>query len=101
MAVTVLPATFSQTRLAAAIPFLQILAIWLASRAVVVLGVTFGKTYIQYNEGNWDPGPHWYHRLLRWDSEWYNIIASQGYSFNGDVNAYQNAAFFPLFPLLA
>jgi Gpi18-like mannosyltransferase len=89
------------TRLAGAIPYLRVLAIWFVSRAVVVLGVEFGKIYILYNEGNWDPGPRWYHRLLRWDSEWYNSVASQGYSFNGDASLLQNVAFYPLFPLLA
>jgi len=99
--VTVLPAASGQTKLAATTPFLRVLAIWLASRAVVVLGVAFGKNYVLYGQGDWDPGAHWYDRLLRWDSEWYNTIASQGYSFNGDVNLYQTVVFYPLFPLLA
>lgn len=90
-----------ETRLAGAIPYLRVLGIWFTSRALVVVGVAFGKIYILYNEGNWDPGPRWYHRLLRWDSEWYNAIASQGYSFNGDLSVYHNVAFYPLFPLLA
>jgi hypothetical protein len=90
-----------ETRLAGAIPYLRVLAIWCASRAVVVLGTEFGKIYVLYSAGNWDAGPRWYHRLLRWDSEWYNIIASQGYSFNSDASLYHSVAFYPLFPLLA
>jgi len=82
-------------------PMLRVVAIWLASRGVVVLGAAFGATYIPYGQGDWDPGPAWYHRLLRWDSEWYNIIASQGYSYNGDPNVTQSVVFYPLFPLLA
>lgn len=90
-----------ETRRAGAVPYLRVLAIWFVSRAVVVLGSQFGKTYVLFSEGNWDPGPHWYDRLLRWDSEWYNTIAAQGYSFNGDPNVYHSVAFYPLFPLLA
>jgi len=82
-------------------PYWRVLAIWLASRLVVVFGAAFGKIYIPYGQGDWDPGSQWYHRLLRWDSEWYNIIASQGYSFNGDPNVTQTVVFYPLFPLAA
>ncbi len=90
-----------QNRVVAALPFLRALTVWFASRAVVVLGAAFGKAYIPYGQGDWDSGPYWYHRLLRWDSEWYNIIASQGYSFDGNVNVTQTVVFYPLFPLLA
>ena len=83
------------------VSMLRVLAIWLASRGLVALGTAFGKVYIPYGQGDWNPGPAWYHRLLRWDSEWYNIIASQGYSFNGDPNVTQSVVFYPLFPLLA
>src|SRR5579859_1468252 len=89
------------TRGAAVNAIVRAFAIWLVSRAVVALGMAFGQVYIPYGQGDWDPGPAWYHRLLRWDSEWYNIIASQGYSFNGDPNVTQSVVFYPLFPLLA
>jgi Gpi18-like mannosyltransferase len=84
-----------------AVSVLRVLAIWLVSRGLVVLGTAFGKVYIPYGQSDWDPGAAWYHRLLRWDSEWYNIIASQGYSYNGDPNVTQSVVFYPLFPLLA
>jgi Gpi18-like mannosyltransferase len=87
--------------LGAVMPYLRMLAIWFASRLVVGLGAAFGKIYIPYGQGDWDSGPHWYHRLLRWDSEWYNIIASQGYSFDGDPSVTQTVVFYPLFPLTA
>jgi hypothetical protein len=80
---------------------LKPLTIWLVSRAVVALGIAFGKVYIPYGEGDWNPGPAWYHRLLRWDSEWYNIIASQGYSYNGDPYVTQTVAYYPLLSLVA
>lgn len=89
------------TRRGAAVSVLRVLAIWLTSRGLVALGTAFGKTYIPYGQGDWEAGPAWYHRLLRWDSEWYNIIASQGYSYNGDPNATQSVVYYPLFPLLA
>jgi len=80
---------------------LRVLAIWLVSRGLVALGTAFGGVYIPYGQGDWNPGPAWYDRLLRWDSEWYNIIAAQGYSYNGDPNVTQSVVFYPLFPLLA
>ncbi len=94
-------ATADPTRRGAAVSVLRVLAIWLISRGLVALGTAFGKTYIPYGQGDWEAGPAWYHRLLRWDSEWYNIIASQGYSYTGDPNAAQSVVYYPLFPLLA
>ncbi|MDO8617795.1 MAG: hypothetical protein Q7N87_02835 [Candidatus Uhrbacteria bacterium] len=35
----------------------------------------------------------------RWDSEWYNGLAKNGYQFR-DVNSFSNIVFFPVYPLL-
>jgi hypothetical protein len=38
--------------------------------------------------------------LARWDTYYYYTIATEGYHWNPDVFAHQNAGFFPLLPLL-
>lgn len=52
-------------------------------------------------EGLWRVSPDELVNLLaRWDTYWYYSIATQGYHWNPDVFARQNAAFFPLLPAL-
>src|ERR1700676_5703258 len=87
-------------RLQVSVPYLKALAIYLCSRLVVFLGVVFGKTYIALGNDTWLGGEQWYHRLLRWDSEWYKIIASEGYTYNGDPGQTQTVVFYPLYPAL-
>ena len=84
-------------RLFVAVPYLKALAIYLCSRLVVFFGVMFGKLYIALGNEDWVAGPEWYHRLLRWDSEWYKIIASEGYSYDGDPHFKQTVVFYPLY----
>ena len=86
----------SGDRLRFAVPYLKALAIYLCSRLVVFLGVVFGKTYIPLGNNTWLGGTQWYHRLLRWDSEWYKIIASEGYKYDGDPGLRQTVVFYPL-----
>ena len=87
-------------RLQVSVPYLKALAIYLCSRLVVFLGVVFGKAYIALGNDTWLGGTQWYHRLLRWDSEWYKIIASEGYKYNGDPSLTQTVVFYPLYPAL-
>jgi Gpi18-like mannosyltransferase len=82
------------------VAYLAALAIYLGSRLVVFLGVVFGKTYIVLGNDTWLGGERWYHRLLRWDSQWYKIIASEGYTYNGDAGQTQSVVFYPLYPAL-
>jgi len=52
-------------------------------------------------EGLWRVSPDELTNLLaRWDTYWYYSIATQGYHWDPDVFARQNAAFFPLLPAL-
>ena len=95
------PAARSGDRLQSHVPYLKALAIYLCSRLVVFFGVVFGKTYIVLGNDIWLGGTQWYHRLLRWDSEWYKIIASEGYKFNGDPGLIQTVVFYPLYPILS
>jgi hypothetical protein len=81
-------------------PYFKALAIYLCSRLVVFLGVMFGKTYIALGNDTWLGGTQWYHRLLRWDSEWYKIIATEGYKYDGDPGLTQTVVFYPLYPTL-
>ena len=90
----------SGDRLRSAVPYLEALAIYLCSRLVVFLGVVFGKAYIALGNDTWLGGSQWYHRLLRWDSEWYKIIASEGYKYDGDASLRQTVVFYPLYPNL-
>jgi len=93
------PVDRTEDRLQFPIPYLKALAIYLCSRLVVFLGVMFGKAYIALGN-DWLAGPQWYHRLLRWDSEWYKIIASEGYSYDGDPLFKQTVVFYPLYSTL-
>jgi hypothetical protein len=95
------PAEQNGHRLRFFIPYLNALAIYLCSRLVVFLGVAFGKTYIALGNDTWLGGFQWYHRLLRWDSEWYKIIASEGYKYDGDPGLTQTVVFYPLYPGLS
>jgi hypothetical protein len=83
------------------IPYLQALAIYLASRLLVFLGIAFGQTYLPAGHDISLGGSRWYHHLLRWDSEWYRIIASTGYSYNGEPGQIQTVVFYPLYPGLS
>jgi hypothetical protein len=87
-------------RLQFCVPYLKALAIYLCSRLVVFLGVEFGTAYISLGNDTWLGGVRWYHRLLRWDSEWYKIIASEGYKYDGDPGLSQTVVFYPLYPAL-
>jgi Gpi18-like mannosyltransferase len=95
------PADRSGERLRLSVPYLKALAIYMCSRLAVFLGVVLGKTYIPLGNDIWLGGDQWYHRLLRWDSEWYEIIASEGYKYNGDPGETQTVVFYPLYPALS
>ena len=90
------PVDRSDDRLQFPVPYFKALAIYLCSRLVVFLGVMFGKAYIALGNDDWLAGPQWYHRLLRWDSEWYKIIASEGYKYDGDPGLRQTVVFLSL-----
>lgn len=96
----IISADRSGDRLRIAVPYLKALAIYLCSRLVVFLGVVFGKTYIPLGNDTWLGGTQWYHRLLRWDSEWYKIIAAEGYKYDGDPGLKQTVVFYPLYSAL-
>jgi Gpi18-like mannosyltransferase len=88
-------------RLQAVAPYFEALAIYLCSRLVIFLGIILGKTYIPLGNTTWVGGTEWYHRLLRWDSEWYKIIATEGYKYNGNAGETQTVVFYPLYPGLS
>src|ERR1700730_1191882 len=94
------PADRSGGRLRSSVPYLKALAVYLCSRLVVFLGVVFGRTYSALGNDTWLGGSQWYHRLLRWDSEWYKIIAFEGYKYDGDPGLAQTVVFYPLYPTL-
>jgi Dolichyl-phosphate-mannose-protein mannosyltransferase len=83
------------------VPYVKALAIYLCSRLLVFLGVVFGQIYITLGNDTWLGGHQWYHRLLRWDSEWYKIIATEGYKYDGDPGLTQTVVFYPLYPALS
>ncbi|MGB6395757.1 MAG: mannosyltransferase family protein [Bradyrhizobium sp.] len=100
-ALWIAPTGRSGDRLRFAAPYLKALTIYLSSRLVVLLGIAFGKTYIALGNDTWPGGAQWYHRLLRWDSEGYKIIASEGYKYDGDPGLTQTVVFYPLYPSLS
>lgn len=82
--------------------YLAALAIFGASRAVVIAGVKFGALLVRDPDPRkWDAGPEWYHRLLRFDSGFYADIAKHGYHYNADPSVMSSTAFYPLYPLAA
>ena len=83
------------------VPYLWAILIFLCSRVVVALGLLFSQKYLPIAADVWSAGPHWYHQLLQWDSEWYFRIATEGYRYNGDPTVSQNIVFYPLYPMLA
>src|SRR6202790_4918683 len=95
------PADRSGGRLRPCLPYVEALAIYLCSRLLVFFGVAFGKAYIALGNDTWLGGTQWYHRLLRWDSEWYKIIATEGYKYDGDPDLTQTVVFYPLYPTLS
>jgi Gpi18-like mannosyltransferase len=97
---SIAPADRRRDWLPLAVPYLKALAVYLCSRLAVFLGVMLGKSYIPLGNTTWLGGDQWYHRLLRWDSEWYKIIASEGYKYNGDPGETQTVVFYPLYPAL-
>lgn len=83
--------------------YLEALALYLISRAVVLLAIYFASQLIPMNPSgdNWNLGPAWYGSLLRYDSGWYLLIAERGYSYDSASTGQQPVVFFPLYPLLA
>jgi hypothetical protein len=86
-------------------PYGLALAIYLASRLVIVLAILVASAELPlWRQDLWQSGQSWYDHLLRWDSEWYAGIAANGYRYSGvpdDPNDLQPVVFFPLFPLLS
>lgn len=82
--------------------YLAALAIFAASRAVVVAAVQTGEKLVRPpGSWLWDAGPAWYHRLARWDSGWYAGIADHGYQYSSAPQASNSINFFPLYPLVS
>jgi Gpi18-like mannosyltransferase len=81
--------------------YLSALMIFAASRLVVIFGINFGRLLVVIPDPNrTDAGPAWYYRLLRWDSEWYAIIVSQGYRYSNDPSVEGPTVFYPLYQLV-
>ena len=95
-----LSATPAPAAWSAAVPWLWAAAVWASSRALVFLGVWLGRAYVPLGNDTWLGGSMWYHRLLRWDSEWYSIIAREGYRYDGNPLETQTVVFYPLYPAL-
>lgn len=83
--------------------YLRALLIFIGSRLVMLLGVSFAARFVPQNPSGdfWNANDKWYHYLLRYDSGWYMKITERGYSYNGDNLIEQPVVFFPLYPLLS
>lgn len=73
--------------------------ILLASWGLVTLGIHLGSLYVPAGAG-FPKAEEVQANLFRFDSIYYLNIATQGYSYNGDLNSSPNIVFAPLFPLL-
>jgi hypothetical protein len=78
------------------------LAIFGASRIVILMGFAFSATYVKPNTGPgiWNIVAPWWRYLLRFDSAYYLDIAAYGYRYNGNPQEMQNIVFFPGYPIL-
>jgi hypothetical protein len=92
----------SKTRYAAFQGAFLALAIFGASRIVVVGGLAFSAAYLKPNPGPglWTIAAPWWRYLLRFDSAYYLDIARVGYRYNGNPQQMQSIVFFPGYPLL-
>jgi hypothetical protein len=81
--------------------YLSALLIFAASRLVVMAGINFGKELATPYPGKFAVEPLWYERLLRWDSEWYAAIVSQGYHYSDNPAVESSTVFYPLYPALS
>ena len=83
-------------------PYLLALAVYAASRLVVVLAIGLSEWLLPgVTSEQIVPGEPWYASLLRWDANWYARIAADGYHYSGDPGDAQTVVFYPLYPLLA
>ena len=83
-------------------PYASALAVFLASRLAVVLAVLIADAHLpDAYPDEWRAGEAWRHHLLRWDSQWYWTIASEGYRYDGDSGRAQSVVFYPLYPLIS
>ncbi len=83
-------------------PYGLALAVYFSSRLVVVLAIEFAVKFVPMHGAKASAdGANWYHHLLHWDSGWYVLIATQGYSYNGNPEQQQPIVFYPLYPLLS
>src|SRR5262249_42979556 len=75
-------------------PYIVALAIYGSSPFGFVLAISFPMLAA-------GPPTPFYHRLLRWDSDWYATILNEGYKYNGNDLVEQTVVFYPLYPLIA
>lgn len=80
----------------ARVPWLELIALFISSRVLIVIIAWFSLMIIKPGD---DFGNH--SRLLdtflRWDTQWFQAIANQGYSYNPEQQS--SVAFFPIYPL--
>lgn len=78
------------------------LAIFGASRIIVLMGIAFSALYVKpvSGPGIWNIAAPWWHYLLRFDSAYYLDIANYGYRYNGNPLQMQSIVFFPGYPIL-
>jgi Mannosyltransferase (PIG-V) len=76
-----------------------VLAMWLSSRFIVVLGIQLAPLLsLPAKPGHTAPSAGWA-LFAQWDARFYEQIATAGYEYIADGN-YHSLAFFPLFPLM-
>ncbi|MPZ17038.1 MAG: hypothetical protein GEV06_03855 [Luteitalea sp.] len=62
--------------------------------ATLIIGFPRGEAPVRVSEHEWLNLP------ARWDAMWYLGIAKNGYEYDSATGGYQNAAFFPAYPML-
>jgi hypothetical protein len=84
--------------------YLAALTIYLCSRLIILFAIRFSIHFVlpRYSGvDQWGAATRWYHHLLRWDSDWYLRIVTNGYQYDGNDLVHQTVIFFPLYPLIA
>ena len=82
--------------------YISALAIFAASRLVVIVGIDFGPLLLpEPYTGKWSAGAAWFYRMVRWDGRWYGSIVTDGYQYSDAPGVLNSINFFPLYPLVS
>jgi hypothetical protein len=75
------------------------LGCYLASTAIVLVGISFGRQFVTVAPGHATAGESFINSFFHWDGNYYREIACIGYNYHPERQS--TIRFFPLYPLVA